>query len=220
MRAHNVGFRAGSLTVCLVPITLDPIRAVGDGRIRILVARSRRRHLERIHYDQRILRGRVLPASPFDRQGMARVGQARCREHLRLDLFRGRIQIDHGDQDAVQGYAGDPALCSASADPGDPRPGKSEGRLRARRRRQAGSPGAPGSERGALSEAGGDSGDQRDDWIVLNPAGAEADRRIRFLQARDRHGGHVERIHDDKGTRRRRVLPAGYLDRERVARVG
>src|SRR5207302_8629446 len=66
LRTQGIGFCGGSLTICLVPITLNPTGAVGDGRIRILVARSRRRHLERIHYDQRILRGRVLLAGPFD----------------------------------------------------------------------------------------------------------------------------------------------------------
>src|SRR5256885_4793494 len=40
LRAHRIGFCGGSLTVCLVPIVLNPIRAVGDGRIGILEARS------------------------------------------------------------------------------------------------------------------------------------------------------------------------------------
>src|SRR6266566_440231 len=35
----RIGFRAGPFTVRLVPIPLNPIRAVGDGRIGILVAR-------------------------------------------------------------------------------------------------------------------------------------------------------------------------------------
>src|SRR5207247_4331804 len=43
LRAHRMGFRTGPFTVCLVAIVLNPIRAVGDGRIDILVARSRHR---------------------------------------------------------------------------------------------------------------------------------------------------------------------------------
>src|SRR5213082_1043759 len=96
LRAHRIGFRGGSLTVCLVPIVLNPIRAVGDGRIGILVARSRHRHLEGVHHDEGRSRERVLVAGHFDRQGMARVGQALLREYFRLDLFRGRIRIDQG----------------------------------------------------------------------------------------------------------------------------
>src|SRR6266851_9604846 len=48
LRARDIGFRAGPFAVCLVPIALDPIWAVRDGRIGILVARSRRGHVERI----------------------------------------------------------------------------------------------------------------------------------------------------------------------------
>src|SRR6266516_5462218 len=39
---ERIGFRAGPFTVRLVSIALNPIRAVGDGRIGILVAYSRR----------------------------------------------------------------------------------------------------------------------------------------------------------------------------------
>src|SRR5256885_16181419 len=81
-----------------------------------------------------------------DHQCMARVGEARCREVRRLDLFRGRIQIDLGDEGTVQEHASDPALVSASADPVDRRARKGESRLRAWRRRQPSGPGAPRSE--------------------------------------------------------------------------
>src|SRR5256885_4788246 len=41
LRTERIGFRAGPFTVRLVPIALNPIRAVGDGRIGVLVAYSR-----------------------------------------------------------------------------------------------------------------------------------------------------------------------------------
>src|SRR5690349_19924415 len=62
LRTDGIGFRRGSLAVGLVPIALNPLAAVGDGRIRILVARSRRGHIESVHHDQGVLRSRVLPA--------------------------------------------------------------------------------------------------------------------------------------------------------------
>src|SRR6267154_4394261 len=87
--AYRIGFRAGPLAVRLVPIVLNPTVAVGDGRIRILVARSRQGHFERIHHDKWRHGGRVLLACHFDRQRMGPVGEALLREYLRLDMLRG-----------------------------------------------------------------------------------------------------------------------------------
>src|SRR5258706_2408987 len=55
--------------------------------------------------------------------------------------------------------------------------------------------------------------------VALQPTGAVGDGRIGLLAARPRRD-HVERIYDDDGSRRGRVLPAGHFDRQGVARVG
>src|SRR5260221_421399 len=115
--------------------------------------------------------------------------QAAYREIGMLRSLRLEIRVEVLDEDAVQGYAGDSALGPASADPTDRGPGKGKARLRARRRRRPSGSGAPRPERSALSPTRGDSGDHRDNRVVLNPTGAVGDRRIRFLQARDRRGG-------------------------------
>src|SRR5258706_13865818 len=39
LRTRRIGFRSGTLAVRFVPIVLNPTVAVGDGRVRILMAR-------------------------------------------------------------------------------------------------------------------------------------------------------------------------------------
>src|SRR5258705_13796955 len=70
-----------SLAVRMVAIALRPSARVGDGRIGILVARSRRRHLERIDDDDGIRRCGILAAGGFYDHRMGRVGEARSEEH-------------------------------------------------------------------------------------------------------------------------------------------
>src|SRR5438034_534644 len=209
LRAHRMGFRTGPFTVCLVAIVLDPIRTVGDGRIGILMARSRHSHLEPVHHDEGRSRERVLVAGHFDRQGMTRVGQSLLRgEYFRLDLFRGRIGIDERRHDSIQRDASDPGLGPAGTDPADPRSGEGDARFCACHRRERRESGAPSPARIERLPVGSDEG-----------PGAVGNGRIRFLQARDRCGGYVERIYDDKCAHRGRVLPACYFYRQGVARV-
>src|SRR6266853_6495556 len=120
-----------------------------------------------------------------------------------LGSFRLRVRIEGVlDDGSIQGYAGDPALRSASADPPDPRPGEGDGRLRAHRL----------GFRGGAFAVGFVA-------VVLNPTVTVGDGRIRILMARSRQS-HFEPIHHDKGRHRGRVLVTGYLDRQRMARIG
>src|SRR5882672_9834203 len=207
--------RGGPLAVWMVAVVQDPTGGISDGRIGLLAACSRRRHFERIHVDNGSRRRRVKTTGHFDRQRMAPVGQARCLEEFRLDRgimewarrrikVRGSIVINLGHEGSIQKYASDPVLGSMSAERADPRTGEAERGSIPRGDRGRGGPAAPWIGR-----------------ITMNPAAAgEDNRRIRILQARDRRGGHIERIHVDVGKRRGRVLPAGHFDRQRMARVG
>src|SRR5712671_7228486 len=109
---------------------------------------------------------------------MGRIDQAIFEEVGMLGTFRLRVRIEGVlDDGSIQGYAGDPALRSASADPPDPRPGEGDGRLRAHRLGFRGGPFAVGLVP-----------------VVLNPTGAVGDRRIRILVARSRQG-HFEPVY-------------------------
>src|SRR5258706_4377810 len=192
-------YRGGPLAVWMVPIVQDPTGGISDGRIGLLVARSRRRHFERIHVDNGSRRRRVKTTGHFDRQRMAPVGQARCLEEFRLDRgimewarrrikVRGSIVINLAHEDSIQKYASGPVLGSMSAERADPRTGEAERSLIPRADRGRGGPAAPWIGR-----------------ITMNPAAAgEGNRRIRILQARDRRGGRIGRHFGAIGKRRRR----------------
>src|SRR5882672_2135192 len=211
LRAWHRRDRGGSLTVWSVSIALNPTEAVGDGRIGLLAAPPRRDHVERIHDDDGSHSGRVLPAGHLDRQGMARVGKAHCLEVFHLEYVlvgrvRGRgIGLNLLHEDPIQKYASDPAVIGTKlAEPAHPRTGEGERGVITRGQRARGGPAAPLIARNAL-----------------DPAGAgEDDRRIRILQARDRHGRNVERVHEHKGKFAGHVLLAGYFDRQLMAGIG
>src|SRR5205814_477430 len=119
----------------------------------------------------------------FDRQGMARVGKARCLEVFRLEyavvgrIRRGSIGVNLLHEGSIQKYAGDPAVVGTQfAEPADPCAGERERGLITRGQRARGGPAAPFRARNTLEPA----------------ATRESDGWIRILQARDRRGGNVE----------------------------
>src|SRR5258706_393339 len=61
-----------------------------------------------------------------------------------------------------------------------------------------------------------------DSWSAAGPAGTEVLRGTETHRRRwaDRRWGDVEGIHLDGGSRRRRVIPTGHFDRQRMAPVG
>src|SRR5882762_241196 len=86
-----------------------------------------------IYQDPGIRRNRAF-AYHLDRQRMSPRRQAVSEEVGALRSFSLGVRIEGVlHDDSIQGYAGDPALGSASADPPDPRPGEGDGCLRAHR---------------------------------------------------------------------------------------
>src|SRR5260221_8453541 len=133
-------YRGGPLAVWMVPIVQDPTGGISDSQTGLLVARSRRRHFERIHGYNGSRRRGGKTTGHFDRQRMAPVGQARWLEEFRLDRGimesarrrvkeRGSIVINLAHEDAIQKYATGPGLGSIRAERPDPRPGEAEGGL-------------------------------------------------------------------------------------------